>query len=145
MTPPGLRWLRGRTRDELDGWFGKLERRVLEALWRRGPSAVRDLQNAFPETAYTTLMTTLDRLHRKGVLDRAKDGRAFVYTPRFTRDDLRAGLAERALHTLLGDDAARVRPLLSFLVDAVTRGDREALDELEQLVRQKRNHRERQK
>jgi predicted transcriptional regulator len=133
MTPPGLRWLRGRTRDELDGWFGKLERRVL------------DLQNAFPETAYTTLMTTLDRLHRKGVLDRAKDGRAFVYTPRFTRDDLRAGLAERALHTLLGDDAARVRPLLSFLVDAVTRGDREALDELEQLVRQKRNHRERQK
>ena len=145
MTPPGLRWLRGRTRDELDGWFGKLERRVLGALWRRGPSAVRDLQDAFPETAYTTLMTTLDRLHRKGVLDRAKDGRAFVYTPRFTRDDLRAGLAERALHTLLGDDAARVRPLLSFLVDAVTRGDREALDELEQLVRQKRNHRERQK
>jgi len=145
MTPPGLRWLRGRTRDELDGWFGKLERRVLEALWRRGPSAVRDLQDSFPETAYTTLMTTLDRLHRKGVLDRAKDGRAFVYTPRFTRDDLRAGLAERALHTLLGDDAARVRPLLSFLVDAVTRGDREALDELEQLVRQKRDHRERQK
>ena len=145
MTPPGLRWLRGRTRDELDGWFGKLERRVLEALWRRGPSAVRDLQDSFPETAYTTLMTTLDRLHRKGVLDRAKDGRAFVYTPRFTRDDLRAGLAERALHTLLGDDAARVRPLLSFLVDALTRGDREALDELEQLVRQKRDHRERQK
>ena len=145
MTPPGLRRLRGRTRDELDGWFGKLERRVLEALWRRGPSAVRDLQDSFPETAYTTLMTTLDRLHRKGVLDRAKDGRAFVYTPRFTRDDLRAGLAERALHTLLGDDAARVRPLLSFLVDAVTRGDREALDELEQLVRQKRDHRERQK
>ena len=145
MTPPGLRWLRGRTRDELDGWFGKLERRVLEALWRRGPSAVRDLQDSFPETAYTTLMTTLDRLHRKGVLDRAKDGRAFVYTPRFTRDDLRAGLAERALHTLLGNDAACVRPLLSFLVDALTRGDREALDELEQLVRQKRDHRERQK
>ena len=144
MTGPGLRWLRGRTRDELDGWFGRLERRVLETLWRRGPSAVRDLQDSFPDTAYTTLMTTLDRLHRKGVLDRAKEKRAFVYTPRFTREDLRAGLAERALHTLLGSDATRVRPVLSFLVDAVTRGDRDVLAELERLVRQKRGHCERQ-
>jgi len=57
--------------------FGPLEWRVLEALWERGDAAsVRDLQPRFSDIAYTTLMTTLDRLHRKGVLDRTKQGRA---------------------------------------------------------------------
>ena len=66
--------------------FGALELRVLEALWRRGADAsVRDLMPEFPQAAYTTLMTTLDRLHRKGVLERRKDGRAFHYRPLSTR------------------------------------------------------------
>ena len=52
---------------------------VLEALWTRdSPASVRDLTPSFQDIAYTTLMTTLDRLHRKGVLDREKHGRAFV-------------------------------------------------------------------
>ena len=63
--------------------LGPLERRVLEVLWGRDREArVRDLQPSFPEIAYTTLMTTLDRLHRKGVLYRVPEGRAFAYRPR---------------------------------------------------------------
>ena len=59
--------------------LGPLEWRVLEALWARTTIAsVRDLQPEFPDIAYTTLMTTLDRLHRKGVLLREKNGRAFL-------------------------------------------------------------------
>ena len=42
---------------------------------------VRELTPDFPDIAYTTLMTTLDRLYRKGVLAREKQGRAFVYRP----------------------------------------------------------------
>ena len=62
--------------------FGALELRVLDALWRRtGEVAVRDIQPDFPGSAYTTLMTTMDRLHRKGVLERRKVGRAFSYRP----------------------------------------------------------------
>ncbi|HEX7778752.1 MAG TPA: BlaI/MecI/CopY family transcriptional regulator, partial [Vicinamibacterales bacterium] len=50
------------------GRLGPLEWRVLEALWSRTTLAsVRDLQPDFPEIAYTTLMTTLDRLYRKSV------------------------------------------------------------------------------
>ena len=53
--------------------LGPLEWRVLDALWQRGtPGTVRDLQPAFADIAYTTLMTTLDRLHRKHVLTRSK-------------------------------------------------------------------------
>ncbi len=125
-------------RGDLAAFFGRLEVRVLEALWRRDDaSSVRDLQADFPSTAYTTLMTTLDRLHRKGVLERVKAGRAFLYRTRYTRDELRLGLAENALGAILGPDVS-TRPLLSFLVEAVSRRDEALLDELERLVRQKR-------
>jgi len=102
--------------------LGPLERRVLETLWRWvGSARVRDLQPSFPDIAYTTLMTTLDRLHRKGVLDRVADGRAFAYSPRVTR-------AEAAL---------------SFFVTEVGELDAESLDELERLVRERRRALER--
>src|SRR5512143_1103616 len=108
-------------RGELGTFFGGLEVRVLEALWgRRSPASVRDLQGDFPRTAYTTLMTTLDRLHRKGVLERTKSGRAFLYHPRCTREELRRDLAENALGVILGPGVS-AHPLLSFFLDAVSR------------------------
>jgi len=62
--------------------LGKLERQVLDEAWRRGEVSVRDIYVAFEERiAYTTLMTTLDRLFGKQILDRRKDGRAFFYSP----------------------------------------------------------------
>jgi predicted transcriptional regulator len=125
-------------RDDLGSAFGKLERRVLEALWRRDDdTSVRDLQPDFPDTAYTTLMTTLDRLHRKGVLERIKAGRAFLYRPKFGAEQLRVRLAERTLRQLLTGHASAWRPVLSTFVEAVSRHDRELLDELEQLIREK--------
>lgn len=68
---------------QLEAVFGHLEIRVLETLWSRGaPACVRDIQPPFPGVAYTTLMTTLDRLFRKGTLLREKSGRAFYYSPK---------------------------------------------------------------
>ena len=121
--------------------FGALELRVLEAMWRRGGEvAVRDLQPEFPAAAYTTLMTTMDRLHRKGVLERRKIGRAFVYRPGASRQELESGLVTRALQPLLQGSAAE--PILSFFVEEVSRHDDRLLDELERLVREKRRQQE---
>jgi predicted transcriptional regulator len=90
---------------------------VLDALWRRaGDTRVRDLKTAFPGIAYTTLMTTLDRLHRKGLLSRVSDGRAFAYRARLTRSEA----------------------VVSFLLDEVGPLDTDALDALERLVRERR-------
>lgn len=130
-------------RHDLASFFGALEGRVLEALWKRdAPASVRDLQADFPETAYTTLMTTLDRLHRKGVLERVKAGRAFLYRPRYSSEELRARLASETLRRLLGADDAAIQPIVSFFVEAVSRRDREVLDDLEQLVRARRRQSE---
>jgi predicted transcriptional regulator len=128
-----------RAAHDLARFFGTLEIRVLEALWARdGAQSVRDLQPHFAGIAYTTLMTTLDRLHRKGVLAREKAGRAFVYRPRATRDALVAGLAGDALEAAFGARADSLRPILSFFVETVSREDRESLAALEQLVAERR-------
>jgi predicted transcriptional regulator len=130
---------RGKT--GLEAVFGSLELRVLEALWRREPSAsVRDVHADFPNAAYTTLMTTMERLHRKGILSRQRVGRAFVYEVRFSREELETTAAARALGPLLKGDSAR--PILSYFVEAVSREDSQLLDELEELIQAKRRERE---
>lgn len=125
-----------RSTSHLAAVFGPLEIRVLEALWDRDTAAaVKDLQPQFPGVAYTTLMTTLDRLFRKGALTRFKEGRAFFYEPKATRDELMSQLAGSALSTLFPGDSAGMRPILSMFVDTVGQRDRALLDELEALVR----------
>jgi predicted transcriptional regulator len=118
--------------------FGPLELRVLDALWSRQQSArVRDLQPDFPDIAYTTLMTTLDRLHRKGLLDRVPHGRAFAYRPRVSRAELQTGAVTQALRSLV-DSGSSLEAILSFFVDEVGTHDASALDELERLIRERR-------
>ena len=124
---------------QLESIFGPLEIRVLGALWSRGGDAcVRDLQPEFPGVAYTTLMTTLDRLFRKGTLARTKRGRAFYYTPKATQEQMMSELAGSTLKTLLPGNATAMRPILSMFVDTVGQRDEAMLDELEALVRERR-------
>jgi len=117
--------------------FGTLELRVLEALWALGREAsVRDVLDTFPGAAYTTVMTTMERLHRKGVLARRRDGRAFLYQPVSSRETMESRLVARTIEPLLRGGSAQ--PILSYFVDEVSRHDERLLDELERLVREKR-------
>jgi predicted transcriptional regulator len=121
--------------------FGPLEVQVLEAVWRaQRPATVRDLHASVPGCAYTTLMTTLDRLHKKGVLQRTKVGRAYAYEPRFDRQETERRLAARSIEDLLGAAGGRraLEPVLSCFVDAVSERDRLLLDDLERLLKAKR-------
>ena len=118
--------------------LGPLEKRVLDTLWERGDAAcVRDLQAGFSEIAYTTLMTTLDRLYRKGVLDREKRSRAFFYRPCLMRSQHESEVAN-ALLKALDDAGTSLRPLLFFFVNAVGDRDISLLEELEALARARR-------
>lgn len=124
--------------DPLERVFGALELRVLDALWARADAAtVRDLAPSFAGVAYTTLMTTLDRLHRKGVLLREKDGRRFLYRPRLARHELLTSVAGDALTAILGPRGDELRPMVSFFVDAVRREDRDVLETLDALIRER--------
>jgi predicted transcriptional regulator len=117
--------------------LGPLEERVLEVLWRsRQGLAVREVRSTLGDRrAYTTVMTTLDRLYKKGLLERQRDGRAFRYTARTSPESFAAGTLRRWLRRLLGRGPAR--PILASLVDAVSEHDRTLLPELTRLVREK--------
>jgi len=130
-------WL-GRGRDPLRAAFGHLERAVMEVVWRGAPVNVRDVQQQLPRpAAYTTVMTTLDRLFKKGFVARVRRGRAFLYSAAYTRDQVEAAVAAGLLTGFL-EENDRARPVLSHLVDVVAQQDAALLDELEQLVRRKR-------
>jgi predicted transcriptional regulator len=119
--------------------LGKLERQVMEETWRLREVSVRDIHRAFEERiAYTTLMTTLDRLFKKKLLERRKEGRAFVYVPVVSRDELDHGIKEDVIDGLLGHGADGVEPVLACIVDTLSEHDRELLDELERLVQEKK-------
>ena len=81
--------------------LGDLEARVMRAIWARGqPVTVRDivgdLQHDRP-AAYTTVMTVMGNLCRKGWLDRHADGRAYRYQPLVSAEDYSAGMMRQAL------------------------------------------------
>ena len=109
----------------------------METLWKRGSATVRELVDDGAEGAYTTLMTTLDRLHKKGLLERTSDGRAFRYTPAMTRAEFDGQHVRSALEKLLNGIAPAHAPL-SFLVDALGEHDAKLLDRLEDEIERKR-------
>ena len=119
--------------------LGRLEFALMQILWSRGECNVRDvIQHLDRPLAYTTIMTTLDRLFKKGLLDRRMPDRAFLYSARLTSQQWERRRAENILAGLLsGSDPSRELLLSSFL-DAVGEHDAMLLDELEKKIRRKR-------
>lgn len=116
--------------------LGPLEMRILGLLGGKDALAVQDIKEALEKSgqdlAYTTVMTVLVRLHDKGLVSRAKEGRRYLYAasrgaPRVTR-----GIVARLSRTLFKND--RVLPILTLLddeeiSDAELRALRAAIDD----------------
>jgi predicted transcriptional regulator len=119
--------------------LGHLETTVLQILWDRGESNVHDVSELLGRPlAYTTVMTTLDRLYKKGLLERRKSDRAFLYSPRFSRQEWQQKRAGDFVAAFLAEPQPSSDLLISCLVEAVGRHDESLLDELEKKIRLKR-------
>lgn len=110
-------------------------------VWKASPVTAREVCDRLRgkrERAYTTIMTTMDRLHRKGLLRREKDGLAWRYEPALSADAFARSVAEGLAGRILsaGRDTA-----LSAFVDATARVDETLLDRLKQLIDQRRGRR----
>ncbi|HEV7700431.1 MAG TPA: BlaI/MecI/CopY family transcriptional regulator [Pyrinomonadaceae bacterium] len=133
--------LRGfkRLADAVTGSLGELEQNVMSELRQQGERNVTGvLEGLGGVHAYTTVMTTLDRLYKKGLLQRRKQGRAFYYSVKYSKAEVERTVAEDVLSRLLDSSLGRVEPVLACIVDSVSERDRELLDELERLVKAKR-------
>jgi predicted transcriptional regulator len=146
MHGPFLFWGFKSSHEMLENSLGALERDVMAIAWERGEISVRDACARLGSTvAYTTVMTTMDRLFKKRLLARRKVGRAFVYRAAATRDELEGAVATELMQSLVQGHRGEPLPLLSSLVDAVSERDRALLDELERLIREKRRAVDREK
>jgi predicted transcriptional regulator len=117
--------------------IGPLESELLRLVWERGNATVRELLDCGQlSCAYTTVMTTLDRLYKKALLNRTPEGRAFRYSPRQTREEFNGAILRRVMGDVLFGGNSPL--LMSYLVEAVSEHDRLLLDDLERAIEQKR-------
>ena len=117
--------------------LGELQTAVMEILWRESPLSVTDVEQKLQKSrdiAHTTVLTILDRMYQKGFLLREKQGKAFVYSPRYSKEEFERGVAEEVLSALLSQFA---EPALSAFVELVGE-DGEKLNQLEDLIKKKK-------
>lgn len=116
--------------------MGPLEAAVMEIMWDKQEASVRDVYETLRlkrDIAYTTVMTIMGRLAEKGMLNKQKEGVAYLYCPAFTRDEFTKSMVGEILDGLFEDyaDAA-----ISHFIHRV-KEDEDKISELEQLIRQR--------
>jgi len=97
--------------------LSQLELRILEVLWARGRTSIREIQESFPEPrpAYTTVQTTVYRMEAKKVVRRVrKSSKAHIFEPVLARDVVR----HRLLDEILGFFGGRAQPMMAQLAEA---------------------------
>ena len=119
--------------------LGPLEVEVMEVMWAFGANNAREVAARMQRSlAYTTVLTTLVRLCKKGLLGREMANRAFVYSPNLSREDWDRHRATEMLSGFLTGPVESRHMLLSCLVDAVCIHDAMLLYELDRRVQRKR-------
>ncbi len=129
----------------LEAFLGPLESNIMEAIWgsKKTPITVREIQAALNKTkkiAYTTVMSTMDRLFEKSLLDRkiekGRGGLYYVYWPKLGKQNFQKSAVREVLASLIGNFGEAVT---SFLIEETNmeEGERKALRE--QLSKIKRN------
>ncbi len=117
---------------------GELQSQVMAALWRVGSGTVEQIRQELPpryQGAYNTVQTVLNRLAERGLLDRAREGRGFVYRPRLSEAEYLSGSIRR---TLAGASSSARQAALANIIGGLRP---EELSELEELARRAREAR----
>ena len=110
-------------RNQLDAVLGPLEADVMDAVWERGDTTVRDVHAVLVhrrDIAYTTVMTTMTRLAAKGLLKRDTSSLAHRYRPTVTRDEYARSTVHSVVDWLVNNFP---EPAISYFVDVVNEGD----------------------
>lgn len=111
----------------------EVEMQILTVLWEQGPSTVREVMDRIPdgkERAYTTVLTILQGMDRKGLVSRTQKGPAHVFHPAVEREDVVRPVMRKLLDHVFGGDASRV---VQTLLDS-TNVSAEEIQEIRRLV-----------
>ncbi len=118
--------------------LGPLETQAMEILWTCGECRVRDVMNALGrDLAYTTVMTTLDRLFHKNLVSRRKRARAYVYSPRITCQEWKDAVTRDLLDKLMAGPQVSREVLIECLMKAVGQQDATLADEIARIANER--------
>ncbi|HWI55341.1 MAG TPA: BlaI/MecI/CopY family transcriptional regulator [Desulfobacteria bacterium] len=118
--------------------LGDLEAEIMKVVWKLNRVTVRDVyeQLRLEKTlAYTTVMTIMGRLAEKGLLQKASQGNAFVYTPTISEAEFARQVVSEVLDGLMEEFA---EPAISHMVDKLGSEDNEKLNTLERIIKERR-------
>jgi len=118
--------------------LGPLEAQVIEFVWAHGEVTIRDVYDALRQEhdlAYTTVMTVVHNLHRKGLLHQRIEGNTHFYTATQTKTEFIKSKVGDLLDALLDDFS---EPTMSHLVERIQQADEHRLAELERLIAERR-------
>ena len=118
---------------------GELQSQVMAALWRVGSGTVEQVRQELPpryQGAYNTVQTVLNRLAERGLLERSREGRGYLYRPRLSEAEYLSGSIRR---TLAGASSGARQAALASIIGGLRPDE---LSELEELARQARRTRE---
>jgi predicted transcriptional regulator len=118
--------------------LGDLETEIMTVVWARGEASVQDVKDALEPKrplAYTTVMTVMSRLAEKGILNRRKEGRAYVYTPAASQKSTASSMLRALVRSLYHGATGEA---IAHLLEEETDVEDAELDRLEELIEARR-------
>ncbi len=116
--------------------FGDLEEKVMEFLWEKGSGSVREVRQYLGENkfAHTTVMTVMDRLYKKGILKREKEGKGYRYYPVISREQFEAEVAKKVVKDMLKSSPSTTVAAFEGLIEELPE---EEIDRIRKLFEEK--------
>lgn len=127
------------TKDGLVKVLGPLETEIMQVLWQDKRSTVKKVHRKLSQSrdiAYTTVMTTMGRLSEKGVLNRHREGLAYVYTPAISEEEFVSMVVHQVLDGLLDDYSDMA---VDYMIDYLARNNPDELRRLQKALQARNN------
>jgi predicted transcriptional regulator len=137
LNPLNMRLRFSPTKDGLVKVLGPLETEIMRLLWEDKRSTVKKVHRSLSQQrdiAYTTVMTTMSRLAEKGVLNRQRDGLAYVYTPAISEEEFVSLVVSQVLDGLLDDYSDMA---IEYMVDYLARNSPSELTRLQETIQER--------
>ncbi len=118
--------------------LGDLEAAIMNVIWQRGEATVEEVRGSLDrdkQPAYTTVMTVMSRLAEKGVLERRKQGRAFVYRAAVDQSEVAGSMLTSLVDRLYSGSPGRA---IAHLIETEEDVGDDELARLEELIRKRR-------
>ncbi|WP_457639074.1 BlaI/MecI/CopY family transcriptional regulator [Persephonella sp.] len=117
--------------------FGDLEEKVMDYLWKHGSGTVKEVRKYLGEDrfAHTTVMTVMDRLYKKGILSRKREGKGYIYYPVVSRENFEAEVAKKIVKELTKEKPSIAVAAFEGIVEELSE---EEIKKLEEIIKKRK-------